>query len=48
MQANTNTGPLSRAQLDALLSILKPYKHEPLTPAIMAIATRLAILEAAQ
>ncbi|WP_162900021.1 hypothetical protein [Halomonas sp. JS92-SW72] len=41
-------GALNRAQLARLLEILEPFRHEPVTVAVMALAARLARQEVAQ
>lgn len=41
-------GPLNAAQLHARVAILTPYRGEPLSTLILALAERLARLEAAQ
>lgn len=41
-------GPMTAAQLAALTAILAPYRAEPITPAVMALAARLARLTAPQ
>lgn len=46
MQAN-HIGPLSGLQLARLVAILEAYRAEPLNPAIVALAARLARLEVA-
>ena len=50
MQRNDNArraciGTLTRQQLAALRSILEPYRAEPITPAVMSLAVRLARVE---
>lgn len=45
MRPHHNIGPMTAAQLAALMAILEPFRHEPLTPAVLALATRLARLE---
>jgi len=46
MHAN-HIGPLSGLQLARLVAILEAYRAEPLNPAIIALAARLARLEVA-
>ncbi len=39
-------GPLTAYQLRTLVAILAPYRAEPVTPAVIALAVRLARLTA--
>lgn len=42
MQFHSNAiGAMTRAQFARLLEILEPFRNEPLTPAVMALAVRL-------
>lgn len=38
-------GTVSRKELAALVAVLAPYRAEPITPAVIELATRLARLE---
>lgn len=43
MRDNSTTLPaMNRAQLTQLLRILAPYRAEPITPAVIGLALRLA------
>ncbi|MGJ7459438.1 hypothetical protein [Halomonas sp. RA08-2] len=49
MQNQYNTLPaMNRAQLGQLLAVLAPYRAEPITPALVALAAALIRKEAAQ
>lgn len=47
MQRNDNArrACIGRQQLAALMAILEPYRAEPITPAVMSLAVRLARVE---
>lgn len=42
------TGPMTAAQLAAMMAILEEYRDYPMTPPVLALAARLARLEAQQ
>ncbi|CAM4017415.1 hypothetical protein VRRI112168_10810 [Vreelandella rituensis] len=47
MQGNTTTLPsMNSAQLGRLLDVLEPFRAEPITPAIVALAAALIRKEA--
>lgn len=49
MQRNRTTlGPLKAAQLAAIVAALAPYRNEPLTPAVLELARRIAFMETAR
>lgn len=48
MQRNHTLPAMNKATLAALVAILAPYRHEPITPAVMHLAYRLASKEAMQ
>ncbi len=41
-------GPMNSKEFSALVTILAPYRAEPVTPAVIALAARLARLIALQ
>lgn len=45
-QYHSRIGPMSADQLRALMSILEEFRDYPLTPVALALAARLARLEA--
>jgi len=48
MQNHCTLPAMNAATLAALVRILSPYRAEPITPAVLALALRLARLEVAQ
>lgn len=47
MHHHSNTLPaMNRAQLASLLAVLAPYRAEPITPALVALAAALVRKEA--
>ncbi|SFI20554.1 hypothetical protein [Modicisalibacter xianhensis] len=45
---STTTGPLTAAELAAMMAILEEFRDYPLSPVALALAARLARLEAQQ
>lgn len=48
MQEKYTLPAMNAAILAALVTVLAPYRHERITPAIMGLALQLARMEAAQ
>lgn len=42
---HARVGTVNRKELAALLAVLAPYRADPITPAVIELATRLARLE---